>query len=37
VSADFVGEEVQVPETKILVLEKNTAGQFSFQLEERES
>jgi pyrimidine operon attenuation protein/uracil phosphoribosyltransferase len=36
VSANFVGEEVQIPEGQILVLEKDTAGKFSFQLEERE-
>ena len=36
VSANFVGEELQIPEDKILVLEKDTAGKFSFQLEERE-
>jgi pyrimidine operon attenuation protein/uracil phosphoribosyltransferase len=37
VAANFVGEQVQVPENQILVLEKDTAGKFSFQLEERES
>jgi pyrimidine operon attenuation protein/uracil phosphoribosyltransferase len=37
VSANFVGEQVQVPEHQILVLEKDAAGKFSFQLEERES
>jgi len=36
VSANFVGEVVQVPEEQILVLEKDGAGKFSFQLEERE-
>ena len=36
VSADFVAEQVQVPEQQILVLEKDVAGKFSFQLEERE-
>ena len=36
VSANFVGEELQIPEDKILVLEKDTAGKFSFLLEERE-
>jgi len=36
VSANFVGELVQVPEEQILVLEKDAAGKFSFQLEERE-
>ena len=35
VSADFVGEVVQAPEHQILVLEKDDAGKFSFQLEER--
>ncbi len=35
ISADFVGEQVNVPENQILVLEKNDAGKFSFQLEER--
>jgi pyrimidine operon attenuation protein/uracil phosphoribosyltransferase len=37
VSANFVGEQVKVPEHQILVLEKDTTGKFSFQLEERES
>lgn len=36
VSADFAAEQVQVSEQQILVLEKDTAGKFSFQLEERE-
>ena len=36
VSANFVGELVQVPKEQILVLEKDAAGKFSFQLEERE-
>jgi pyrimidine operon attenuation protein / uracil phosphoribosyltransferase len=35
VAANFVGEKVQVPDEKILVLEKDAAGKFSFQLEER--
>jgi pyrimidine operon attenuation protein/uracil phosphoribosyltransferase len=35
ISAHFVGEEVQVPDQQILVLEKDAAGKFSFQLEER--
>ncbi len=35
VSADFVGEVVNVPDQQILVLEKDDAGKFSFQLEER--
>ena len=37
IAADFVGEKVDVAEQKILVLEKDTAGKFSFQLEERTS
>jgi pyrimidine operon attenuation protein/uracil phosphoribosyltransferase len=37
VAANFMGEQVQVPENQILVLEKDAAGKFSFQLEERES
>ena len=36
VSANFVGEQVQVSDKQILVLEKDSAGKFSFQLEERE-
>ena len=36
ISANFVGESIEVPEQKILVLEKDAAGKFSFQLEERE-
>ena len=36
ICANFVGEQVQVSENQILVLEKNEAGKFSFQLEERE-
>ena len=36
VCANFVGEQIQVPENQILVLEKDVAGKFSFQLEERE-
>ena len=36
ITANFVGEVIQVPDQKILVLEKDTAGKFSFQLEERE-
>ena len=36
ISANFVGEKIEVPEQKILVLEKDAAGKFSFQLEERE-
>jgi pyrimidine operon attenuation protein / uracil phosphoribosyltransferase len=36
VNANFVGEEIQIPEKQILVLEKDAAGKFSFGLEERE-
>ena len=36
ISANFVGEVIQVPDQQILVLEKDAAGRFSFQLEERE-
>jgi pyrimidine operon attenuation protein/uracil phosphoribosyltransferase len=36
VSANFAGEQVQVPDKQILVLEKDSAGKFNFQLEERE-
>jgi pyrimidine operon attenuation protein/uracil phosphoribosyltransferase len=36
VSANFVGELVDVPENQILVLEKDNIGKFSFQLEGRE-
>jgi len=35
VGADFVGEKVSIPDHQILVLDKNTSGQFSFQIEER--
>ena len=35
VAANFVGEKIQVPDHQILVLEKDAAGKFSFQLEER--
>lgn len=35
VAANFVGENIEVPEQHILVLEKDNAGKFSFQLEER--
>jgi pyrimidine operon attenuation protein/uracil phosphoribosyltransferase len=35
ISADFVGEQLSVPENQILVLEKDGAGKFSFQLEGR--
>jgi pyrimidine operon attenuation protein/uracil phosphoribosyltransferase len=34
VTADFVGEPVTIPDHQILVLEKDNAGKFSFQLEE---
>ncbi len=36
ISADFVGETVQVPDHQVLVLEKNTDGKFTFQLEDRD-
>jgi pyrimidine operon attenuation protein/uracil phosphoribosyltransferase len=36
VCANFVGEEINVPDHQILVLEKDTAGKFSFVLEERD-
>jgi pyrimidine operon attenuation protein/uracil phosphoribosyltransferase len=36
VSANFAGEQVQVSDKQILVLEKDSAGKFNFQLEERE-
>ena len=36
VCANFVGEQVQVPDNQILVLEKDAAGKFCFELEERE-
>jgi pyrimidine operon attenuation protein/uracil phosphoribosyltransferase len=36
ISADFVGETVQVPDHQVLVLEKNTDGKFTFQLENRD-
>jgi len=35
VSADFVAEMVELAEEQILVLERDAAGKFSFQLEER--
>jgi pyrimidine operon attenuation protein/uracil phosphoribosyltransferase len=35
IAADFVGEQASVPDNQILVLEKDGAGKFSFQLEER--
>jgi pyrimidine operon attenuation protein/uracil phosphoribosyltransferase len=36
ITANFVGEVIQVPDQQILVLEKDAAGKFSFVLEERE-
>jgi pyrimidine operon attenuation protein/uracil phosphoribosyltransferase len=36
ITANFVGEVIQVPDQQILVLEKDAAGKFSFLLEERE-
>jgi pyrimidine operon attenuation protein/uracil phosphoribosyltransferase len=36
IAANFVGEAIEVSDQKILVLEKDAAGKFSFQLEERE-
>ena len=36
VAANFVGGQVQVPDDQVLVLEKDAAGKFNFQLEERE-
>ena len=36
VDANFVGEQVQIPENQILVLERDAVGKLSFQLEERE-
>ena len=35
ISADFVGEQVRIPKSQILILEKDDAGKFRFQLEER--
>ena len=35
ISADFLGEKVQVPNHQVLVLEKNTDGKFTFLLEDR--
>lgn len=35
IAADFVGESVSIADNQILVLEKDGAGKFSFQLEER--
>jgi pyrimidine operon attenuation protein/uracil phosphoribosyltransferase len=36
ITANFIGEVIQVLDQKILVLEKDAAGRFSFVLEERE-
>ena len=36
ISADFAGETVQAPDHQVLVLEKNTDGKFTFQLEDRD-
>jgi pyrimidine operon attenuation protein/uracil phosphoribosyltransferase len=36
VSANFAGEQIQVSDKQILVLEKDSAGKFNFQLEGRE-
>ena len=36
IGANFVGEQVQVSDKQILVLEKDFAGKFNFQLEGRE-
>ena len=36
ITANFVGQVIEVPAQQILVLEKDAAGKFSFQLEERE-
>ena len=35
ISADFVGEQVSIPDNQILVLEKDGAGKFSFLLKGR--
>ncbi len=35
VCANFAGEQVMVPENQILVLERDAAGKFNFQIEER--
>jgi pyrimidine operon attenuation protein/uracil phosphoribosyltransferase len=35
ISADFTGEQVSIPDNQILVLEKDNADKFRFQLEER--
>jgi pyrimidine operon attenuation protein/uracil phosphoribosyltransferase len=36
ITANFIGEVIQVPDHQILALEKDAAGKFSFVLEERE-
>ena len=36
IAADFIGEQVQVPDHQVLVLEKNIDGKFIFQLEDRD-
>jgi len=36
ITANFVGEVIQLPDHQILALEKDAAGKFSFVLEERE-
>ena len=36
IAADFVGEKVQASDHQVLVLEKNTEGKFTFQLEDRD-
>jgi pyrimidine operon attenuation protein/uracil phosphoribosyltransferase len=37
ISANFLGEKMKIPENQILVLEKDDAGKFRFQLEDREA
>ena len=36
IAANFIGEAIEVSDQKILILEKDASGKFSFQLEERE-
>jgi pyrimidine operon attenuation protein/uracil phosphoribosyltransferase len=36
ITANFVGQVIEVPAQQILVLEKDATGKFSFELEERE-
>ena len=36
IAADFVGEQVQVSDHQVLVLEKNADGKFTFLLEDRD-